>query len=252
MPHAINQLLTGLNESLAIGGENRPGLYRFGTLTMTIERLEPRRRSAALPRQRAGDAAESQLPPEIRTMVEALKSEVETLRRDLKAAHDRLELAERAADQDQLLPVLNRRAFVRELARHIGLAARYGTPASLLYCDLDGFKRINDAYGHACGDALLAHFARVLCSHVRDSDVVGRLGGDEFGIILAHANLAQARKKAEALMDALSAEPALWNGRPLAIGFSFGAFELSAGDTAEMAMMRADEAMYAQKRAVRQ
>jgi diguanylate cyclase (GGDEF)-like protein len=215
---------------------------------MTIERLEGRRKPAARRLSREAAVAEAELTPRVRTMLDSLAGEVETLRRDLQAARDRLELAERVADQDQLLPVLNRRAFVRELARHIALAARYGTPASLLYFDLDGFKRINDAYGHAGGDAVLANFARILCGQVRDSDVVGRLGGDEFGVILAHANEAQAHRKAAALMDALSATPAEWNGKRLAVSFSFGAFELSSSENAETAIMRADDAMYAQKR----
>jgi len=215
---------------------------------MTIERIEGRRRSAARRTPRDEVVPEAELTPQVRTVLASLTNEVEALRRDLQSARARLELAEHVADQDQLLPVLNRRAFVRELARHIGLAARYGTPASLLYFDLDGFKRINDAYGHAGGDAVLANFAQILCTNVRDTDVVGRLGGDEFGIILAHANEAQAHKKANALMDALTVSPAEWNGKRLAVSFSFGAFELSASDNAETAMIRADDAMYAQKR----
>jgi diguanylate cyclase (GGDEF)-like protein len=244
----INRFLTDLNDLLAIGAEDRPRVYRIGTETMTIERIEGRRRTALRRVARDESVPDAELTPRVRTMLESLTGEVEALRRDLQSARDRLETAEREADQDQLLPVLNRRAFVRELGRHIALAARYGTPASLLYFDLDGFKLINDAYGHAGGDAVLANFARILCSHVRDSDVVGRLGGDEFGIILSHANEAQAHKKAAALMDALTASPADWNGQRLPVSFSFGAFELAAGENAETAMIRADDAMYAQKR----
>jgi diguanylate cyclase (GGDEF)-like protein len=211
---------------------------------MTIEPMAGRRRSAArkLPDLPA-DAG-----PQVQKMLDTLTGEIEMLRRDLKSARDRLELAEKAADQDHLLPVLNRRAFVRELARHIGLAARYGTASCLLYLDLDGFKRINDAYGHAAGDAVLANFAQLLCGHVRDSDVVGRIGGDEFGVILSHASIVQAAKKADRLMQALTDSPAEWKGTRLPVGFSFGTFELSAGDNADSALMRADEAMYAQKR----
>lgn len=224
---------------------------------MTIERIGNRRTGRVTPspgrKATAGSLIipEAELTPRVRAVMATLAGEVETLRRDLQSARDRLEQAERAADQDQLLPVLNRRAFLRELARHIGLAARYGTPASLVYFDLDGFKRINDTHGHACGDAVLSHFADVLRAHVRDSDVVGRLGGDEFGIILAHANEAQAKRKAESLMDALTATPARWNGEPLAVGFSYGAFELDASESAESSIARADEAMYAQKRSLR-
>jgi diguanylate cyclase (GGDEF)-like protein len=193
----------------------------------------------------------AEMTPRVRELLASLTDEVEVLRRDLQSTRDRLELAERVADQDHLLTVLNRRAFVRELARHIGLVARYGTPASLLYLDLDGFKRINDTYGHACGDAVLAHFAQLLSVNVRDSDIVGRLGGDEFAILLAHATPAQAERKASSLLDALAAQPPLWNEKRLAVSFSFGAIALLAADTPDLAMMRADEGMYAQKRANR-
>ena len=212
---------------------------------MTIERIERRSHN----RRTVRNDGDAELSPRVRAMVAALNGEVEMLRRDLELARTRLALAEQAADQDQLLPILNRRAFMRALTWHIAAATRYGTPASLLYCDLDGFKRINDAYGHAGGDAVLAHVAKVLRANVRESDVVGRIGGDEFGILLAHANTEQATNKAQALARALATEMAEWNGTPIAVSFSFGAFELAAGENAEAALMRADEAMYAQKRA---
>jgi diguanylate cyclase (GGDEF)-like protein len=163
----------------------------------------------------------------------------------------RLEQVEHAADRDQLLPILNRRAFVRELNRYIAFASRYATPSSLVYFDLDGFKSINDTYGHAAGDAALSHFADTLLAHVRESDVVGRLGGDEFGIILSHADQEQAHGKATSLAKTLKASPALWRGRSIQVGFSYGAFQLLPGDDADNAMQRADEAMYENKRAAR-
>jgi diguanylate cyclase (GGDEF)-like protein len=227
---------------------------------MTVERIaaEPhvakpavKPPHAELPAGLIPPIPENELTANVRAVLAALSSEVENLRRDLQVARERLEEANRAADRDQLLPVLNRRAFLRELTRHIALASRYGTPASLLYFDLNGFKHINDSYGHACGDAMLSHFAEMLCTNVRDSDVVGRLGGDEFAVILAHASAAQAQRKALSLMDALSARPAQWNGTPKPIGFSFGVFELGPGESAETSLARADQAMYEQKRAVR-
>ena len=96
---------------------------------------------------------------------------------------------------------------------------------------------------------MLRHFAETLLGHVRDSDCVGRLGGDEFGVLLTHANQEQALNKADVLANALRAAPPVWNGNPLPVSFSYGAFELKSGDNADLAMARADEAMYAQKRA---
>jgi diguanylate cyclase (GGDEF)-like protein len=154
----------------------------------------------------------------------------------------------KTADQDTLLPLLNRRAFVREITRFIGFAERYGTPAALIYFDLDGFKAINDAHGHAAGDAMLRHIADVVLHQVRDTDVVARLGGDEFGVVLAHTTLTQAEKKAASLERALRARPLIYNGHMLAPGFSFGTYELRAGESADNAIAQADAAMYAQKK----
>jgi diguanylate cyclase (GGDEF)-like protein len=191
---------------------------------------------------------ESEFTPRVRDAIMTLMGEVDTLRRELLQTRTRLEEAEKTADQDHLLPLLNRRAFVRELTRYIAFAGRYGTPASLIYFDLDGFKLVNDTYGHAAGDAVLEHFANVLLANVRDSDVVGRLGGDEFGILLSYAGQDQAHKKADQLAQSLNGRHAMWQGRAIPTSFSYGAFELKPGEDAASAMARADEAMYAQKR----
>jgi len=192
---------------------------------------------------------ENEFTPRVRDAIVTLMTEVASLRRELQQTRDRLDEAEKTADQDQLLPVLNRRAFVRELTRHMSFASRYGTPASLIYFDLDGFKLVNDTHGHAAGDAVLAHVADVMLASVRDSDSVGRLGGDEFGILLNHASQEQAHRKAAFLAETLNARPTQWQGRAIPIGFSYGAFELQQGDDPIVVMARADEAMYAQKRA---
>ncbi|MBI3675689.1 MAG: GGDEF domain-containing protein [Proteobacteria bacterium] len=191
---------------------------------------------------------EEEFTPRVRDAIMTLMGEVESLRRELQQTRSRLDEVEKSADRDHLLPILNRRAFVRELTRYISFAARYGTPASLVYFDLDGFKAVNDTHGHAAGDAVLGHFAEILLGHIRDSDVVGRLGGDEFGVILSHANSNQAHKKADVLVETLKGSPALWRGQKIAVHFSYGAFELMAGEDADGAIARADEAMYANKR----
>ena len=194
---------------------------------------------------------EQEFTPRVRDAIMALMGEVDTLRRELQNAQKRMEEVEKSADLDQLLPTLNRRAFVRELTRHISVTSRYGTPASLIYFDLNHFSEINDTYGHACGDAVLAHFTDVLLANVRDTDIVGRLGGDEFGILLTHASQQQAHAKADHLAELLRDAPPQWQDKPLAVSFAYGAFELKAGDDADVAMARADEAMYAHKRATR-
>lgn len=88
------------------------------------------------------------------------------------------------AQRDDLTGALNRRAFFERLGEELDRSQRYREPVTLLLCDLDRFKAINDAHGHPAGDAALQHFAEVLTSNVRSSDVVGRIGGDEFAVIL--------------------------------------------------------------------
>ena len=194
---------------------------------------------------------ESEFTPRVRDAIMGLMSEVDSLRRELRETRSRLDEVEKAADQDGMLPLLNRRAFVRELTRYIAFTGRYNTPAALIYFDLNDLKKTNDTLGHAAGDAVLSHFAAVLQTHVRDSDCVGRLGGDEFGVLLSHATQEQAQKKADTLAEALKAAPTQWNGHIIPVSFAYGAFDLKAGDNPDTAMARADQAMYAQKRAAK-
>lgn len=193
----------------------------------------------------------AELTPRVRDTIMAFLREMDGLREELSQARTRLDEVEKTADLDAVLPVLNRRAFIRELTRYIAFTTRYSTPASLIYFDLNDLKKTNDTLGHAAGDALLAQFAKVLLSHVRESDSVGRMGGDEFAILLSHANQGLALKKAMGLADFAMKNPAQWNGHAIPISFAFGAFELKAGDKAEAAIAKADEAMYAQKKARR-
>lgn len=163
----------------------------------------------------------------------------------------RLAAAEALADRDALAPVFNRRAFMRELHRTMSEVERYKTPAAVIYVDLDGFKDLNDAYGHAAGDAVLAQVGRLLRESVRESDVVGRLGGDEFGVILNRAAAEEARAKASALSAYLNATPFRCAGMDHRVTASFGVHAIAAVEDPEFAVARADEAMYADKYARR-
>ena len=102
---------------------------------------------------------EAEFTPKVRDAIMSLMNEVENLRHELYVTKIRLEDMEKAADQDGMLPLLNRRAFVRELTRYINMAGRYNMPVSLIYFDLNHLKKTNDTYGHAAGDAVLEHFA---------------------------------------------------------------------------------------------
>src|SRR5262249_34954610 len=135
---------------------------------------------------------------------EAALAALRRLAAERDALAEKLEAAEALADRDTLTPTQNRRAFLRELHRTMSEVERYKTPAAVLYVDLDGFKALNDSHGHAAGDAVLRHVGRLLSESVRESDVVGRLGGDEFGVILNRVSAEEAASKAATLDDKIN------------------------------------------------
>ncbi len=191
---------------------------------------------------------EAEFTPRVRDAIITLMAEVDRLRQDLEQTKERLESVQAVADQDSLLPLLNRRAFVREMSRIISFGDRYDLSASLIYFDLDGFKSVNDTHGHAAGDAVLKHVAGILIENVRGSDVVGRLGGDEFGVILAKADKLQAENKARSLSDQLAQQPFEWEGKQVPLSIAFGVHAFQKGENPDAAMADADRAMYLAKR----
>jgi diguanylate cyclase (GGDEF)-like protein len=191
---------------------------------------------------------ESELTPRVREALLQLMGEVDQLRRQLEESRSRIAYLERLADEDALMPIANRRAFIRELSRMMAFAERYDTPASVVYFDLNGLKQINDTHGHAAGDAALQHVSRVLVESVRNSDVVGRLGGDEFGVILVQTDHETALRKAAALSAAVSSRPLLWQGNEIPLSAAYGTYSFRGQESAAEAIDAADKAMYERKR----
>jgi diguanylate cyclase (GGDEF)-like protein len=177
-----------------------------------------------------------------------LRAEVERLKSELAAAHAKIAELERCADVDPLLDVLNRRGFERALARALAYVKRYGTPAVLVYIDLDGFKAINDQHGHAAGDRLLQAVARELVARVRASDVVARLGGDEFGVLMWNVSGAQAGVRARELENRVEWLSLAQGPARLGVGASAGVVALSPELDAAQVIEAADKAMYARKK----
>ena len=182
---------------------------------------------------------------------EAMAAELAELRAQVQALSERLAEAERRADIDVLTPLLNRRAFMREVQRAIAVARRHNVPASVIFFDLDGFKAVNDRYGHAAGDAALIAVAERLQAEVRESDVVGRLGGDEFAVLLLHADREAATAKAQALQSCVAETPVAFEGTSFNVGATYGVREIAGADTAEQALAEADAVMYLRKPAKR-
>jgi diguanylate cyclase (GGDEF)-like protein len=182
-----------------------------------------------------------------------LAAEVDRLKADLAAARARVAELETRVDEDPLTGLRNRHGFERALEQALAYVRRYKTPAALVYVDLDRFKPINDRHGHAAGDAVLTSLARTARGVLRDSDMAGRLGGEEFGLLLPHADDALARGIAERLRQAIAAVAApLPGGGELHFTVSVGAATLEPGDADLAALLaRADAAMYQAKRAGR-
>jgi len=191
---------------------------------------------------------ETELTPRVRQAMMALLAEIDQLRRDLTDARGRIDFLERLADEDPLIPIANRRAFLREVTRMIGFGQRYGTRASIVYIDVNHLKTINDSYGHAAGDAALMLISRTLVEQVRNTDVVARLGGDEFGVLMVQADRAVAEAKAAQLAEAIRQRPLSWQGRALPLDIAFGVHCFAGNDNAGDALEAADQAMYARKR----
>ena len=177
-----------------------------------------------------------------------LAAEIDALKADLAAARARVTELETRVDEDPLTGLLNRRGFERALERALAFVRRYAATAALLYLDLDRFKPINDRLGHAAGDWVLGRVARLIAGNVRASDVVGRVGGDEFAVLLWNVGREQAEEKARAIEMMIDQEAFERAGGRYALGLSAGVAMLSPDDTVEAAVARADQAMYLRKR----
>ncbi len=183
--------------------------------------------------------------------IRALSDEVADLQAEVEQLRDQLVSAETEADMDTLVPVFNRRAFERELAREIAIGGRYGTPLSLVFIDLDRFKLVNDRFGHQAGDAALIKVGEILNTHTRETDLVGRLGGDEFGVVLTHAEVGDCENKARDLAAKIAAlvvkDAQDESLPPVQIGASYGVSEWTNGISASALIAAADQAMFAMK-----
>jgi diguanylate cyclase (GGDEF)-like protein len=182
---------------------------------------------------------------------ETQAGEIKRLRAELSFAQRRIAELETQVDEDPLLPLLNRRGFMRELERALAFARRYGAQASLVYLDLDHFKEVNDRHGHDMGDRVLGAVAEILLANVRQSDVVGRLGGDEFALLLWSAEPDVAEAKARGLCEAIAVSAPALTGMDMPLGASYGVAAIDGELNAREAVSRADKAMYARRAALR-
>lgn len=181
--------------------------------------------------------------------VQRLIEEISRLRGQVAQLQERVEQLDHLAHQDSLIDLPNRRGFLRELERLIARVSRYDAKAAMLYVDVDGLKLINDSCGHLAGDQALIQVADLLSSGVRKSDVVARIGGDEFGILLENADEPSAHETASRLVDLIAGCEFLHEGTSLPLSVAIGVGMIEASDAAETVMARADLEMYRRKAA---
>lgn len=167
---------------------------------------------------------------------------------DVTPHHDVRDILDARAHRDALTGLPNRRAMTERLANAVNRARRDSTSVSVLFLDLNGFKAVNDGFGHEVGDEVLSAVGRRLAGTIRSGDALGRWGGDEFIVVLDGGE--DAVQSLAARLHAAMAQPVAVRGsRSVEVRLSVGAAEARAGDTSEQLVARADQAMFRAKRA---
>lgn len=171
-----------------------------------------------------------------------------------KAANKIYELSkrlDRLAHRDELTGLLNRRAILGGARNILALAARQRWPVSFILVDVDHFKSINDTWGHAAGDGVLRSIANIMEARIRDSDLIGRIGGEEFLIVLPETDREGACVLAETLRAGVEADMQAFLGDPdnrITVSLGVAVTEAPAAHEVDIYLMQADEALYASKR----
>lgn len=178
-----------------------------------------------------------------------LRRENISLKKEITRLQEKLKRLEELSITDGLTNLLNHRAFQVILEREFARAKRYSTSLSLAFIDLDGFKSVNDVYGHQEGDKVLRDFSQLLYSNLRETDMIARYGGEEFAIILPETPIDRAFNMAERLRQRVENHP-FSNSNFIRITISIGISDIFyAGVTDKNSLIRtADEALYLAKR----
>lgn len=154
-----------------------------------------------------------------------------------------------SSNRDALTGAYNRKHFDERLLTELAHAARHRSTTALLLFDIDHFKRVNDTYGHAAGDAVLRQVAGVTLSRLRSEDVFARIGGEEFAVLLRGVSVAGAARLAERLRTSISAVPTMFEGRTVPVTISIGCAATTGAPDArsDELIRRADERLYQAK-----
>jgi diguanylate cyclase (GGDEF)-like protein len=160
----------------------------------------------------------------------------------------RIAFLESLSRTDELTGLNNRRGLVEELRKALARARRTGETGVVIFCDVDSFKAINDAYGHTAGDEVLRTIGQTIAASVREIDTVARLGGDEFAVILANTTRRDGAKRARMLQRDLDNCRHRIGASSVAVRVSLGIEPYGADDDADDLLARADMDMYCNKR----
>ena len=185
--------------------------------------------------------------PEITTTLQFALLAMEEAEKRIKRQEIRIKHLESLSVTDELTQLLNRRGFLQQFQYSLSISRRSNTGGSLMVLDLDKFKQINDTYGHSAGDDVLQNVGFSISKVVRESDIVGRIGGDEFSILMPGASPVTVKKRISQIHSAISDIKFPWNYKNITIRGSIGRYDYQSQENEQEILNLADTNMYEQK-----
>lgn len=186
-----------------------------------------------------------ELTPKVQEALSALLAEVDRQREDLDHARAHATYLEDQADAHPYLPTINRRAFLREVSRILTHAKQAETTNALVYLHIPAAEVIRATHGHAAAQGALIQAAAALSAALRASDVIGSLGGSDFGVVLTLADAKSAAGKVPVLIAAIENQPFTWGGETVTLGVVAGMHVFGADDTVDAGVEAADRDLIA-------
>jgi diguanylate cyclase len=193
--------------------------------------------------QSSEEVRDQSLSEQLDTLVERVKN----MEQESVNAEEKIEEQRQLALRDVLTQLPNRAGYEQRLAQEFERWQRYGRPLTLVVCDIDHFKKVNDTYGHLAGDKVLRIIAKTLAKRLRKTDYIARFGGEEFVILLPETSEQNGFDVVNTVREAIASCPFHFKEKPVSITLSFGVTEFREGDQPEAVFGRADKALYQAK-----